>query len=268
MPDTLPTTTETTATGKNSPPPADPQTVFLRADLAAAKTSHYAARESGDTVELVERPDGGFTLVLVDGQGHGFPAKLLSLQLTAKAVALIKEGVRDGAVARAVHDYLHAYRGGRVSATLDLLTLDLGTNSILVSRNADVPGAVFRDGEWELLPTVSGPIGVRRHARPTIDQFDLALGLRIALFTDGIAHAGERYGAPLDVCAAVSAGDAPPIRAQTLADTLLSAAIAADRGLPNDDMTVIALTITARSERAVTRHLNATIPLIQRRRDG
>jgi hypothetical protein len=38
--------------------------------------------------------------------------------------------------------------------------------------------------------------------------------------------------------------------------------------LPNDDMTVIALTITARSERAVTRHLNATIPLIQRRRDG
>jgi serine phosphatase RsbU (regulator of sigma subunit) len=269
MPDTSRIIIETTATGKNSPPsPADAETIFLRADLAAAKTSHYAARESGDTVELVERPDGGFTLVLVDGQGHGFPAKLLSLQLTAKAVALIKEGVRDGAVARAVHDYLHAYRGGRVSATLDLLTLDLGTNSILISRNADVPGVVSREGVWALLPTASGPIGVRRHARPAIDQFDLALGVQVALFTDGIAHAGERYGAPLDVCAALSAGDAPPLRAQTLADTLLSAAIAADRGLPNDDMTVIALTITARAERAVTRHLNANVPLIQRRRDG
>ncbi|MCA1722804.1 MAG: serine/threonine-protein phosphatase [Thermomicrobia bacterium] len=241
---------------------------FLRADLAAAKTSHYAARESGDTVELVERPDGGFTLVLVDGQGHGFPAKLLSLQLTAKAVALIKEGVRDGAVARAVHDYLHAYRGGRVSATLDLLTLDLGTNSILVSRNADVPGAVWREGRWELLPTLSGPIGIRRHARPAIDQFELALGMQIVLFTDGIAHAGERYGAPLDLLTALPVAGSGPVGAQMLADTLLGAAVAADRGLPNDDMTVIALTITAREERAVIRHLAATIPLIQRRRDG
>lgn len=262
------TTTKITATEAHSSPPADAEAVFLRADLAAAKVSHYAARESGDTVELVERPDGGFTLVLVDGQGHGFPAKLLSLQLTSKAVALIKEGVRDGAVARAVHDYLHAYRGGRVSATLDLLTLDLGTNSILVSRNADVPGAVCYGHAWELLPTVSGPIGIRRHMRPAIDHFDLALGLQIALFTDGVAHAGERYGTALDVCMALPSGDAMPFRAQTLADTLLNAAIAADRGLPNDDMTVVALTITAREERAVTRHLTANVPLIQRRRDG
>ncbi len=240
----------------------------MRADLAAAKTSHYAARESGDTVELVERPDGGFTLVLVDGQGHGFPAKMLSLQLTSKAVALIKEGVRDGAVARAVHDYLHAYRGGRVSATLDLLTLDLGTNSVLVARNADVPGAVRRDDVWELLPTVSGPIGIRRHARPAIDHFDLALGLQVVLFTDGIAHAGERYGAPLDVLSALSTHATEAATAQLVADALLGVAVAADRGLPNDDMTVIALTITAREERAMTRHLTANVPLVQRRRDG
>ncbi len=263
----MPTTIAITATAESSSP-ASPPVGFLRADLAAAKTSHYASRESGDTVELVERPDGGFTLVLVDGQGHGFPAKMLSLQLTAKAVALIKEGVRDGAVARAVHDYLHAYRGGRVSATLDLLTLDLGTNSVLVARNADVPGAVYRDNAWELLPTDSGPIGTRRHARPTIDHFDLALGLQVVLFTDGIAHAGERYSMPLDVLATLSALSTEAATAQIVADALLSAAIAADRGLPNDDMTVIALTITARDERAVTRHLTANVPLIQRRRDG
>jgi len=188
--------------------------------------------------------------------------------LTSKAVALIKEGVRDGAVARAVHDYLHAYRGGRVSATLDLLTLDLGANSVLVSRNADVPGVVCHDGQWALLPTVSGPIGIRRHARPAIDHFDLALGLQVALFTDGITHAGERYGTSFDVLAVLSPRSPNPVSAQVLADTLLAAAIAADRGLPNDDMTVIALTITAREEHAVTRHLNANVPLIRRRRDG
>lgn len=206
--------------------------------------------------------------MLVDGQGHGFPAKMLSLQLTSKAVSLIKEGVRDGAVARAVHDYLHAYRGGRVSATLDLLSLDLGTNHVLVTRNADVPALVSRDGAWQLLPTTTGPIGVRRHARPAIDQFDVAVGLRVVLYTDGIAHAGERYGAPLDPVAALSAGDGETEHAQALADALLAAAVAADRGRPNDDMTAIALTIMAREEQAVTRHLAANVPLVQRRRDG
>ena len=206
--------------------------------------------------------------MLVDGQGHGFPAKMLSLQLTSKAVSLIKEGVRDGAVARAVHDYLHAYRGGRVSATLDMLSLDLGTNHVLLTRNADVPAIAFRDGTWHLLPTAAGPIGVRRHARPAIDQFDVTLGLSVVLFTDGIAHAGERFGAPFDPVAILSAGGAIAANAQTLADTLLAAAVAADRGRPNDDMTVIALTIMARQEQAVTRHLTATIPLVQRRRDG
>lgn len=241
-------------------------TPFLQADLAAAKTSHYAARESGDTVELVERPDGGFTLVLVDGQGHGFPAKMLSLQLTAKAVALIKEGVRDGAVARAVHDYLHAYRGGRVSATLDLLSLDLNANLILATRNADVPGLVCREGTWAPLATGSGPIGVRRHMRPVIDQFDLAAGVCVVLYTDGIARAGERFGSALDAPAAVrEVGEAG---AQTIADTLLAAAMAADRGRPHDDMTVIALTVRARSEAAVVRRLAANVPLVQRRRDG
>lgn len=263
-----PTTTATTVTATSSSPPANGAVTLLQADLAAAKTSHYAARESGDTVELVERPDGGFSLVLVDGQGHGFPAKMLSLQLTAKAVALIKEGVRDGAVARAVHDYLHAYRGGRVSATLDLLSLDLHANTVLLTRNADVPGIVRRNGVWELLPTISGPIGTRRHTRPTIEHFDLSLGLQVALFTDGIAHAGERFGGALDMLEVVTSLDATECNAQLLADTLLAAAIAADRGRPNDDMTVIALTLSARDERDVVRHLNASVPLILRRRDG
>jgi serine phosphatase RsbU (regulator of sigma subunit) len=241
-------------------------TAFLQADLAAAKTSHYATRESGDTVELVERPDGGFTLVLVDGQGHGFPAKMLSLQLTARAVSLIKEGVRDGAVARAVHDYLHVYRGGRVSATLDLLSLDLGTNSVLVTRNAEVPGLVCREGEWEELGGASGPIGPRRHMRPTIDHFELVSGLKIVLYTDGIARAGERFGGTIDV--RTIAQDAKSTTAQELVDALLSSAVAADRGKPHDDMSVIALTITERAEHDVVRRLSANIPLVQRRRDG
>jgi hypothetical protein len=35
--------------------------------IAVAKTNKYASTESGDTVEVVERPHGGFSVVLADG---------------------------------------------------------------------------------------------------------------------------------------------------------------------------------------------------------
>src|SRR6187401_2723332 len=97
----------------------------LTLELGIAKINKYASRESGDTAEVVERPGGGLSVVVVDGQGSGAAAKALSMLLTAKAVSLLKEGVRDGAVARAVHDTLLAYRGGKVSASLDILSADL-----------------------------------------------------------------------------------------------------------------------------------------------
>jgi len=241
---------------------------LLHAYLAAAKTNHYATRESGDTVELVERPDGGFTMVLVDGQGHGMPAKLLSLQLTAKAVALIKEGVRDGAVARAVSDYLHAYRGGRVSATLDLLSLDLHAGAVLATRNAEVTGIVRHEGQYTVLDSTAGPLGFTRHTRPAVWRREMAAGLAVVLYTDGIARAGARFGALLDPVAALTDLGDPDAPAQTLADALLTAAVAADHGRPHDDMTVIALTIANRDEATVIRRLTANIPLVLRRRDG
>src|SRR5438067_8465467 len=107
--------------------------------VAVAKTNKYASRESGDTVEVVERPHGGFSIVLADGQGSGRSAKNLSHLVTTKAISLIKDGVRDGAVARSVHDYLFTYRGGRVSATLVILSVDMTSRTLVLTRNSHCP---------------------------------------------------------------------------------------------------------------------------------
>src|SRR5215210_8020058 len=112
---------------------------MLDVQIAVVKTNKYATRESGDTVEVVERPHGGFSVVLADGQGSGRSAKHLSHLVTTKAVSMIKDGARDGAVARSVHDYLYAYRGGKVSATLVIVTVDLATRTLVLSRNSHCP---------------------------------------------------------------------------------------------------------------------------------
>src|SRR2546426_6702756 len=134
---------------------------MLDVQIAVAKTNKYASQESGDTVEVVERPHGGFSVVLADGQGSGRAAKNISNLVTTKAVSLIKDGVRDGVVCRSVHDYLYAYRGGKVSATLVILTVDLASRTLVMSRNSHCPILVSRPGESGLtvIEEPSNPIG-------------------------------------------------------------------------------------------------------------
>jgi len=213
-------------------------------DVGVAKTEKHASRESGDTVELVERPSGGFTIVMIDGQGSGRAAKTLSLLLSSKAVALVKEGVRDGVVARATHDYLFAFRHGQVSATLDLLSIDLKTRTTVITRNAESPMLMGFGGEIELLPALSGPIGRYRWTKPSVREFPMQSGFEVLLFTDGIWHSGRRASLPpydLEGFAARHFNRAAP--AQELADLLLDAVIDRDGGKPNDDMAVVALSL-------------------------
>src|SRR5690349_3833696 len=184
---------------------------MLDIQFAAAKVNKYASRESGDTVEVVERPTapGGFTIVLADGQGSGRNAKTLSQLVTSRCVALLKEGVRDGVVARAVSDHLYAYRHGQVSATLNLISADFVTRSLVITRNNPEPVYLIRRKlltQLDLLETSeqrqldittldepSVPVGIYPRTRPVIREVELEAGLVVIAFSDGISGAGTRY---------------------------------------------------------------------------
>lgn len=232
----------------------------LMIDVGVAKTEKYASRESGDTVELVERPAGGFTVVMIDGQGSGRAAKTLSLLLSSKAVALVKEGVRDGVVARATHDYLFAFRHGQVSATLDLLSVDLKTRSIVITRNAEAPLLLSSGGEPGVLPARSGPIGRYLWTKPAVTELPLAKGLEVVLFTDGIPHSGRRgVLPPLDLEGWGREHLGRRCRAQDLADAMLSMAIDRDQGRPHDDMAVVALSLRESDAAAPIRRMGLEV---------
>jgi serine phosphatase RsbU (regulator of sigma subunit) len=234
----------------------------LLIDVGVAKTEKYASRESGDTVEIVERPSGGFTIVMIDGQGSGRAAKTLSLLLSSKAVALVKEGVRDGVVARATHDYLFAFRHGQVSATLDLLSVDLKTRSIVITRNAESPLLLRSNGVPGVQPARSGPIGRYLWTRPAVTELPMATGLEVLVFTDGIPHSGHRGALPpldLDAWGGEHLGQAR--RAQDLADAMLRTAMERDRGKPGDDMAVVALSLRASEADAPIRRMGLEVHL-------
>ena len=141
----------------------------MEVHFAVAKISKYATSESGDTLEMIERPHGGISMVLVDGQRSGKSAKTISNVVARKAIQLLAEGVRDGAAARAAHDYLYTYRKGKVSATLNIISVDTFTKTFVISRNNEAPVIVYtvEDG-FHLLDAPSRSVGVHRNTKPVI----------------------------------------------------------------------------------------------------
>jgi serine phosphatase RsbU (regulator of sigma subunit) len=218
----------------------------VEVQVAVAKVAKYATGESGDTVEMTERPQGGLSFVVVDGQRSGRSAKAISNLVARKAISLLAEGVRDGAAARAAHDTLYTYRGGKVQATLNILSVDMVSRTIVLSRNSHCPILVVSDEGLRSLEEPSRPVGVYRSTKPLVDELPLQAPTTVVLFTDGLMDAGLRYGGSLDVAAAVLAlCDDETCSAQAIADQLLAQALQLDRGRPGDDITVLALTVRA-----------------------
>jgi serine phosphatase RsbU (regulator of sigma subunit) len=230
--------------------------------VAVAKVGKWATSESGDTLEMIERPRGGFSFVLVDGQRSGRAAKAISNLVARKAVSELAEGVRDGAAARAAHDYLYTYKGGKVSATLNILSVDLASQTLVLSRNNRCPTIAItpEDGIY-LLDEPSRPVGVRHNTKPQITELALRAGTTIVIYTDGLETAGARSSRVFDVPAAVRALIAEnTTSAQQLADSLLEQALALDEGRPHDDISVLVLHILERTGNDV-RRLALRLPL-------
>src|SRR5512136_143953 len=158
----------------------------MEVQIAVSKVRKYAASNSGDTVEVVERPQGGVSVVMADGQTSGRGAKWISTLVVRKVISLLAEGVRDGAAARAASDYLYTERGGKVSATLNILSVDRQTSTLVITRNNPAPVLLAMNEEIKVLDEKCSPVGLYRDTRPTINEIPLEAGFTAVMYTDGL----------------------------------------------------------------------------------
>jgi hypothetical protein len=234
----------------------------MELQVALAKVSKYAVHESGDTLEMIERPHGGLSFVLVDGQHTGRGAKQISNLVARKAVSLLAEGVRDGAAARAAHDYLYTHHDGKVSAELHIVSIDLVSETIVISRNSHCPAIIGDAKGLHVFDEPSSAIGVHRRMKPIITELPLASHTTVVIFTDGVFDAGVRDGQHFDVAVFVAdqLHDAN-LGAQPLADAILARAVELDRGRPSDDTSVLVVRVVPRAGGDSARRLSVRFPL-------
>ncbi len=216
----------------------------MEVQIAVSKIRKYATSSSGDTAEVIERPNGGMSVVLADGQSSGKGAKWVSSLVVRKVIQFLADGVRDGAAARAASDALFTERGGRVSATLNILSADLQTSTLVITRNNPAPVVISYDNQIKILSEDSDAVGLRRDTRPLISEIPLEAGLTVVIFTDGLIHAGSYYGDSMDIstCVKVELDDENP-SPKKIADSLMTHALKLDRGRPRDDISIVVLRV-------------------------
>lgn len=238
---------------------------MLQIHIAVAKVPSHNAAESGDTAEVIERPGGGFSLVLVDGQGSGRGAKTLSNLVATRAITQLKDGARDGVVARAVHDYLYTYRMGQVAATLNIVSVDFQTNSILISRNNPAPFYALDPHGVRVYNEPSNPIGLYPQTKPQIVELPMRPHAYVVLFTGGLLRAGERYGEDIELENFLAGWRADAgLGAEALGDALLQRAIELERGAPSVDISIVVLAALPSQREDRARRMRVVFPMDRR----
>jgi len=233
----------------------------MEVQIAVAKINKYASPESGDTLETIERPNGGLSVVLADGQTSGHGAKAISMMVVRKVIGLLAEGVRDGAAARAASDALYTEKKGKVISTLNIASVDLHSGTIVLTRNNPCPIFIARGDKTDCLAGESVPLGTSRDVRPIITEIEIEPELTIVIFTDGLTQAGERRGNPMDVCEVIeSLLEEQEPTPQELADDLLAYAVKLDEGRPADDISVLILKVAPRNGDEV-RRMTVRLPI-------
>lgn len=232
----------------------------MEVKLAVSKVNKYAVSESGDSVEVVERPNGGISVVMADGQSSGKGAKQISSLVVRKVIALLSEGVRDGAAARAASDYLFTERKGKVSSTLNIVSIDMQTGTMVITRNNPLPVYIASQNEICSFDDECNPIGLYRDTRPIINEMPLEAGLLVVLFTDGLVHAGSRTGEGVDIITFLQAHLDDEPDPQEIADDLLRDAMKLDRDRPVDDISIVVIRVSRQNGDAV-RRMTVRLPL-------
>lgn len=230
--------------------------------MAAVKINKYATPESGDTIEMVERPQGGMSFVLVDGQRSGRSAKRISNMVARKAIGLLAEGVRDGAAARAAHDYLVTHRQGKVSATLNIVSVDMVSRTLVLSRNNHCPTYVVNSTGVQIFDEPSRQVGVYHNTKPIVTELPLEAPTVVVVFTDGILSAGTRQGQSMNIQALLTkVCPGGNVSAQQVADAIFDEAHILDDGRPVDDISVLVVSVLPKEETKNARRLQVEFPL-------
>lgn len=232
----------------------------MEIQAAIAKVDRYSSPEQGDKIEVIERPNGGISFVMAEGKISGRRSKMVTMKAVHRTMTLISEGIYDGASARAVLSGIKSEHQNRAEVNLSIISCDLESSTIVITKNHTIPILFIRDGIVDFL-RLEADLEGNESGTPSVYQFAIDRESTFVLFSDGIYSAGQQTNQPIDLPMLLeSMLDEQEPSVQGLADFILTSAISQDTGRPRDDMTVLVVRIANTRTKGI-RQVNIHFPI-------
>jgi len=210
-----------------------------RFDIAIRTTHKYAVQASGDVARVIDLPDGGVAVLVIDGQGSGRAARAVARSVATRLSEMLESGASAATSAMAANETLYSDRGGQVSVSFDIIRA-AANGTIEMAGYSTNTGVIFDDG-WKTTDTNSVPAGRSYGALPRVSRYDAGTVNAVVLVTDGIASS---YRSETEMLSALERlGDSfEPCR---VAEVLLEESLLAADGRPRDDLTVAVIALSS-----------------------
>lgn len=193
---------------------------------------------SGDSHIETKLEDGKYLVAISDGMGSG-PEAMKSSKIAIKMLErLLKAGFEKEVSMQLINSTLAATSKEDMYATLDIQILDLFSGNMEFMKNGACPTFLKRNGEVQLLKSITLPAGVLDRDDLIVYDYDLQEGDIIVMCSDGIIEANSEY-LNKELWVKYLLEDISSDDAQQIANIILEEAIDSDYGRQKDDMTVL-----------------------------
>ena len=144
----------------------------------------------GDVISCFATDDGRFFMLISDGMGSGSEAHATSGVCAVFLEKLLRAGASMDTSLKMLNSMMRV-RGREVSATVDLMELDLMTGRTRFVKSGAAPSFVLRGGRLFRLQSKTVPIGIVRALDAELIKFECERGDVIVMLSDGVARSFE-----------------------------------------------------------------------------
>lgn len=235
--------------------------LLMEIHIGISKVNQHGVLVSGDTLEIIERPAGGLSVVLATGQKSGTNSKAVSSDVAHHITYRLSQGLKDSQVMQEVSNILFSKSNGRQIAFAGILSIDLESQSILLSSNNPIPVYTVHSGITKCLKGEAVPLGSTINVQPAISQLPLEHGFTIVLLSEGFSRAGIHVHDQIDICTLIDSmlDDQNP-SAQDIADTIILEALRLDEGQPQNDYSAVVVSVKTK-QISLIRKMTVLLPI-------